>query len=257
MILIAEVSRHAQRVAPVIHPDMRHRQFRGFAVDGHVATAPRGVHANTEAAIVRAPGDIGRSMPVAAGLAADGQLRQGIVGCPFGDNVHRAAQAAAAGCGAFQEGVGAPEDLHPLNERRGQVLAWQQAVQAVVGHVVGKHRQAAHDIHLLVVTKATGYAHRRIIQQDLADAGGLLVLDQQFGIAGEAVRGVHHRLGAENADLPALGHLPAGIGLAQAVPGGVRAGLYLDGLQQVGAVAGLLRRLRLDVGKSRGRKHGQ
>ena len=76
----------------------------------------------------------------------------------------------ADACRAVQEGVRAVDHFDALEEFGREVLAGQQAVEAVVGHVVGVHREAAHDVELLVVAEAAGHAHGRVVLQHVGDA---------------------------------------------------------------------------------------
>ncbi len=257
MLLEAQIGGHPEILFTEVHAEVRHGQLRFLAIHGGVAVAARHVQTNAEAAVVGAVGHIGGGVALAAALGAQGHLVECPVRRALGHDVDGAAQATAARRRALQEGVGATEHLHPLDELRRQVLARQQAVQAVIGDVVRIHRQAAHQVHLLVVAEAARHPHRRVVEQDLADAGGLLVFDQLFGVVGDVVGGLHNVLGAEDADAAAFRHLAAGVGRAQAALGGIGAGLHLHRGQGVAAAAFVVAGLRVGAGKGAAGKNGE
>ena len=118
----------------------------------------------------------------AAVLRAEAEAGQRFVGRALGQQVDGAADAAAAGRGTVEEGVGATEDFDPLEELGSDVLTRQHAVQAVVGHVVRVHREAADHVELLEIAEASGLANRRIVEQHIGDALGLLVLNELVGV---------------------------------------------------------------------------
>src|SRR5690606_37299982 len=117
------------------------------------------------------------------------------------------------------------QHLDPLDQLGAEVLPRQQAIEAVVGHVVGEDRQPTDQVDLLEIAKATRYPNRGIVEQDVADAGRLLVLDELLRIAGNAERRLERTLLPKDAESRAGGDLPAGIRRRQAFRGGVRAGL--------------------------------
>jgi hypothetical protein len=158
-------------------------------------------------------------------LQAQADAAQRLVGRALGQQVDAAAYAAAAGRRAIEETVGAAEDFHAFEEFGGDVLARQHAVQAVVGHVIRVHGEAAHHVELLEVAETARRAHRRVVQQHIGDAFGLLVLDQFVGVAGAGKRRFHDVLVAQDADAPAARHLAAGKGFGQAFGRSVGAGV--------------------------------
>jgi hypothetical protein len=114
-----------------------------------------------------------------------------------------------------EKGIRSAKHFHTLHELRRHVLARHQTVQAVIGHIVGIQHKAAHKVGLLEVAEAARRAHARIVEQHIAHALGLLILNQIAGIAGGGKRGLHHVLVSQHADTRAARHLPTRKGLAR------------------------------------------
>ena len=119
-------------------------------------------------------------------------------------------------------------------------MAREQAIQAVVAHVVGVHRQAAYQIDLLEVAEAAGNTHRRIIQQYITDTLRLLVFDQQFCVVGEIVRGFQTILLAKDPQRTAFGHLATGVRFTKTFLGGVGTALYFYGFKHMALFLGCM-----------------
>jgi hypothetical protein len=79
----------------------------------------------------------------------------------------------------------------------------------------------------------------RVVEQHVAHALGLRVLDQLVRVAGGGERGVLPVLRAQHAIARARGHLAAREGLGKALGRGVGAGLYGHGLQHGVGATGL------------------
>ncbi|MNL22145.1 hypothetical protein D3C87_1434760 [compost metagenome] len=189
VFLPADIRRQARvRRAPV-QAQGHQAGARMFVVNARVAAALRGVQADAGAVVrAKAAGDVGRDLELAAAGNAGGDAGQRLVRRALGHQVDHAADAAAAGRGACQESRCAAQHFHALEQFGGDVLARQQAVQAVVGHVVRTEDEAANEVGLLEITEAARHAHARIVLQDIAHAAGLLVLDQFVRVAGDAER---------------------------------------------------------------------
>ncbi|MNX71460.1 hypothetical protein D3C86_1027760 [compost metagenome] len=244
VFLPADVRRQARVRRAPIQAQGHQAGARMFVVNRRVAAALRGVQADAGAVVrAEAAGDVGRDLELAAAGNAGGDAGQRLVRRALGHQVDHAADAAAAGRGARQESGCAAQHFHALEQFGGDVLARQQAVQAVVGHVVRTEDEAANEIGLLEITEAARHAHARIVLQDIAHAASLLVLDQFVRVAGDAERRAQVVQRAQHAHTAAGGHLPARERRGQAAGGCVGAGLYLDGLHRHhrAAVRGRLR----------------
>ena len=245
VVLIAEVGRQAHVAVVPVEADVEGAELLALVLHAGAAFAAHRVHAHAQAvAGAEAARQVEVDVALAAGLHAEADAGERLVGRALGQQVDRTADAAAAGRCAVQEGVGAAEDFHALEEFRSDVLARQHAVQAVVGDVVGVHGEAAHHVQLLEVAEAASLAHRRIVEQHVGHALGLLVLDQLVGVVGAGKRRAHHVLVAQDADPAAARHLSAGVGFGQALGRGVGAGFDGHGGQRAAARNHRSRRLR-------------
>ena len=110
---------------------------------------------------------------------------------------------------AIQEGACASEQFDAFHELGGDELARQDAVDAVVRHVVRVGRKAANDEQLLEVAEATRDAHVRIVQQHIGDALRLLVAHQLLGVVRARERRLERVEVAEDAGAAAFRHLAA------------------------------------------------
>ncbi|CAK9134635.1 unnamed protein product, partial [Ilex paraguariensis] len=238
--LVAHVARQANVAAAPVQAQAQGGERAVFAIHARAAVAAHGVQADAGAPVrAEAARDVGGDKGLAARLYAGAHARQRIVAGALGQQADGAANAAAAGCCAIEEGVGAAQHLHTLEELRGDVLARQQAVQAVVGDVVRIDREAAKHIQLLEVAEAARLAHARVVEQHVAHALGLGVLDQLLGVAGGGERGVLPVQRAQHAVARPRGHLAACEGLGQALGRCVGAGLHRHSLQHGVTAPGL------------------
>ena len=224
MLLVAQISRNAQTVTAIVSAQRQQRQLARLTVNGGVTIATRHIQTHTNAIIGEPAGKITGGVVLTARANTGGHLVQRLVGRPFGHNIDRPAQTTAARRRTVKEGIGAAQYFNPLDKLGAHVLTWQQTVQPVVGNIVRVDRQAAHHINLLEVAKATGHAYRRVVQQHLADAGRLLILNQRLGVAGRGEGGVHVVLVTQNPHTRAGGHLATRVGLRQPFCGGISAG---------------------------------
>ena len=235
MVLVAQIGRQARvGIMPVqAGPDQVFLVV--FAVDGGVALAVRG-HQTQAGAVIgpEAAGQVGRGVELLAVDQPQVHTRQRIVGGTLGQQVDGAADAAAAGCGARQEGTGAAQHLHTLEKVGGDVLAGQQAEQAVVGNIVRIQQEAAHEIGFLEVAEAARHPDGRIVLQHIGHALGLLVLDQLVGVGGDREGRLHLITRAQDANTAATSHLAAGQRLRQSGGRGIGAGADLHGVQHDG-----------------------
>ena len=216
MVLVADVSGESGAVAAAVQSQADRRQLTILALYARLAVAAGDVEAAAPIAVgAEAAGEVGGQIEFALAVDARGQPVQGCVGRALGRQVEGAADAAAAGGGAVQEGRGPVEDLDPLKEFRRHELARQDAVEAVVRHVVRVNREAADDIQLLEIPEALGHAHGRVVLQHVADTAGLLVAGQFLRVAGRGERGVHRVHRAEQADPTPARDLIAGVGGGQ------------------------------------------
>jgi len=238
--------RHAQRA---------HAQALALVVHAGLAGAGGGVDAHAQPPFrPEAAGDVGRDLALAVAGPAGGQAGQVLVGRALGQQVDDAAYAAAGRRGAGQEGRGAAQHFHALEQLGGDVLARQQVVQAVVGDVVRAQDEAADEVRLLEVAEAARHAHARVVLQHVGDAAGLAVLDELVGVAGDAERRIHVVARAQDTGTAASRDLPAGVGGRQALCGGVGAGLDLHAFEHGHGLVRVARRL---LGLGDGRAAGQ
>ena len=259
MLLVAQVGGQAQIASPKIAAERQHAELAVLAVDAGFALALDRVETQAGAVIHAEPArDIDRSQHAAATLEAQRGFGQRLVGCPFGHDVDCPAEAAAARRGAVQEGAGAAQNLDPLDDLGREVLARQQSVQAVVGHVVREDRKATGDVDLLKVAKPARDPHRSIVLQHVSNACRLLILDQRLGVVGNAERRVHHVLAAEDANPAAACDLSTCIRRLQAAGRGIGTRAHgdgrehLDGLDVIAIRAlGRLSALQLSLSLSR------
>ncbi|MNX48284.1 hypothetical protein D3C86_788620 [compost metagenome] len=239
----------------------RHQAGAGvLIVDAGVAAALRGVQADAGAVVgTEAARDVGGQQELSATGHAGGDAGQRVIRRPLGHQVDHAADAAAAGRRAGQEGRRAAQHFHAFEQFGSDVLAGQQAVQAVIGHVVRAQDEAADEIRLLEIAEAARHAHAGVILQHVADAARLPVLDQLVRIAGDAERRAHVVLRAQQTDTAAARHLSAREGSGKAAGRRVGAGLDPDGVHRhhgtVGSGGlGLGRGLGVDGAKARQRR---
>ncbi len=124
MVLVTDVPGQAEVVALVIEAKGEHVEGAILVFDRGLAGTLGRVQAHTEALLfAEATGDIGVGHGLATVFGTDGQSRQRLVRRALGQDVDRAANAAATwGC-AVEEGVGAAEHFHPLDELGGYILA--------------------------------------------------------------------------------------------------------------------------------------
>ena len=200
MLLITQIGGDAQAIAAIVGAQRQQRQLARLTIHRRITITARHVQAHTDTIIGETAGKITRCVVLPARANTGGHFIQRLVGCPLGHNIDRAAQATATGRCTIEEGVGATQHFNPFDKFSAHVLARQEAVQAVIGNVVRINRQAAHHIDLLEVAKTARHAHRRVVQQHLANAGGLLVLNQGLGIAGSSERGIHIVLVTQDAN---------------------------------------------------------
>ena len=225
-------------------------------LDARLALALGGVHTHAKFLVVaEAARHVDGRIGVAARFHAHGQFRQRRVSGALGHQVDGAADAAAARRGAVQEGAGATEHFHALEQFRRYVLTGQHAVQAVIRHVIGIEGEAADHIHFLEIAIAARHAHGRIALQQVAHAARLLIGNELLRITGAAEWRVHHVHGAEYAHAPAARHLAARIRLRQTFRRGIGGGVHEHrghGLR----VAGRLHEDGLGMGGAAGQQEG-
>ena len=258
VVLPADVGGDARAAAAPVQPQRGQREFGFFMVNGRAALAARQVQADA-AGLLRpeAARHIQRGLLFAAAARAQLHARKRLVGRALGQQIERAAQAPAAGRRAIEKGRCASQHFHALEQLGGDVLARQQAIQAVVGRVVRADDEAAHEIRLLKIAKAARHAHAGVVLQHIAHAARLPVGNQLAGVAGDGKRRVHRILRAQQPHARAARHLPAGIGARQAFGRGIGAGAHRHGLQR-GVIRGIVRfGAGLGLGGQTGRQGGQ
>lgn len=118
MILVAEVGGDAQTLTTVVNTQGKQTQLIGLAIDGGIAVTAGKVEPHTDPVIGQASGKVAGHIGLAARADPRGELIEWRVGRPLGHDVDRAAEAAAAGGGAVQEGVGAAQHFHTLDQFR-------------------------------------------------------------------------------------------------------------------------------------------
>src|SRR5690606_3681778 len=183
VILPADVRRQPGPVAAPIQAQPQRAQFALFVIDRRAAIAANGIQAYAGAVVrTEAAAEVDCGVTLVPAFPAERHLRQRLVRCTFRHDVDGPADRAVAGRRAVQEGAGAAKYVQPFDELAGEVLPRQQAVEAVVRDVVREQRKAADLVDLLVIAKAAGNPYRRIVLQDVGDAGCLLVLDQHAGV---------------------------------------------------------------------------
>ena len=213
VILPAEVGREAGAVAAPVEAQADDAELAVLVLDRALAVAAGEVETDAVFGVgAEAAGDVGGDIPLTTAFETDRGARQGIGARPLGRQVEGAADARAAGSRAVEEGGRPVEDLDPLQELRRHELARQDAVEAVVRHVVGVNREAADDVELLEIAEALGDADGGVVLEHVGDAAGLLVAGQLLRIGGDGEGGVELRQGAEQADPGAARDLAALIG---------------------------------------------
>src|SRR5690606_16055196 len=147
MVLMTDVSGQAQPVALVVQTQGKHVQRLVFILDAGLAGALGGIEADAKAVLrSEAAADIGSDHFLTATFRAHGQPCQRLVRRTLGQKRDGAANTGAAWGGAIEEGAGATEYFDSLDELCRHILARQQAIQAVVGNVIGKEREATNDV---------------------------------------------------------------------------------------------------------------
>ena len=225
MVLVPNVGRKPQAFALVVQAQGEHVQGAVLVLYRRFPVALGHVHAHAKTVLLpEAARHVSRNGTEAAIFNPSGQAGKGFVRGAFRQDVDGAADPGTAGGGAIKEGVGPAEYLDPFDELRCHVLTRKQAIQAVIGDVVGIQREAPHDIQFLEVAETTGDPHGGVVLQDVRHAVRLLVLDQLVGIGRGCEGRFHVVLVAQDTHAPAPGHLPPFILRNQAILGGVCAG---------------------------------
>ena len=114
---------------------------------------------------------------------------------------------------SVQQSIGTAKYFHSFNQLGSNKLARQDAVQAVVGHVVGIDVEATNNVQVLEVAIAFGGGHGWVVGEHIRDAAGHLFLDQGRGIGGAAERAVEVVEVAENTGAAAAGNIATGKGI--------------------------------------------
>ena len=235
VVLVAHIGRQAGVGVVPVQAGLQQVFLVVLVVDGRLALAMGGHHAQAGAAVrAKAAGHVGRGVELLVVHQAHVDLGQRLVGCTLGQQVDGTTQARATGRDAGQEGAGAAQHLDTLEQVGGNVLAGQQAIEAVEGDVIRVQQETAHEVGFLEVAETAGHADGRIVEQHVGHALGLLVLDQLVGVGRDRERYVHLVAGAQNAHAATTGHLATGQGFGQAGSRGVGTGTDGDDFQDLG-----------------------
>ena len=236
VLLPAQVGRQPRAAAAPVQPQRSHAGAHVFAIHPGFTAAARQIQAHA-GCIVRPK--TARNICCRIGLAAAGTAHRDtaerLIAGAFGHHIDQPAQATTADAArprTTQEGIGTPEHFHALDKLGRHVLPWHQAIQTVVGDVIGVQRETPDKVGLLKVAKTTRLAHAGVVEQHIAHALGLLVLNQRAGVAGGGKWHVHHVLRTQHAQARAPCHLPPGVGLGQPFGRSIGAGLYGHGFQR-------------------------
>ena len=220
-----------------------------FIINRRFAVVVRRIDTHAECIVcTETAGNIGRQAAARARAVVGRNAGQAFIGRTFGQYRNRAARIVAARRHAVEEGRRAFLHFHALKQLGGDVLARQDAVEAVVHGVVGFAGETAYEIGFLEIAETARDAHSGVVLQHVAHAAGVFVLNQSVGVGGVGKRRFEVVFVAENADAAAPRHLPAAKRGHKAAFGCIRAGSYRYGLQfaAVCAVLGFWR-----IGKSR------
>ena len=235
VLLPAQIGRQACTAAAQVQAQRTDSGVNLLAAHAGAAAAPRKIQAHTGCIIgAEAASHISSCVGLPATGAPQGHTIERLVARTLGHHIDEAAQTAtadAAGARAAEKGIRSAKHLHTLHELRRHVLARHQPVQAVVGHIIGIQHKAAHEVGLLEIAEAARRAHAGIVEQHIAHALGLLILNQIAGVAGGGKRGLHHVLVSQHADTRAARHLPTRKRLGQTQGRSIGAGLHGHGLQ--------------------------
>ncbi|MNX45990.1 hypothetical protein D3C86_765200 [compost metagenome] len=235
-VLVVDVAIHAEAFALVIQAQRHRAQVFLGAVLGQVTAAAGHVQAHAPfLAVAVAARQVGVGTELRVADVAQGVAVQRFVSGAFGHQVDRPAHRAVRRH-AVEQRVGTAQHFHALDTDQRTGVARRHAIQAVERHVVVKQREAA-DVEFVAPRAARiGVAHRRVVDQHVADVLRLLVFDQLGGVLRGAEGRVHVAHIAQQADAAARGHLAARIGGRQAAA--QRAAGHGNGFQRGGARLG-------------------
>ena len=192
----------------------------------------RRVHTHAEGIVcAETAGNVGRQTAARACAVVGGNAGQAFIGRTFRQYRNRATRVVAARRHAVEKSRRAFLHFHALEQLGGDVLARQNAVEAVVHGVVGFAGETANKVGFLEVAETARDAHGGVVLQHVAHAAGVFVLNQAVGVGGVGKRRFKVVFVAENADAAAPRHLPAAKRGHKAAFGRVRAGGYGYGLQ--------------------------
>ena len=212
LLLVHKVTGHTQRVATVVQAHRKQLRTLVLIIDAGIAFALGQVHPRAKLMVFTkalANVQVLAHAAIAADVGAQAAQRQ-VIGA-LGLQVHAAANPRTGGAHAVDKGIRALEHFDPFQGVGGDDLAWQDAVQTVVGHIVAIQGQAANHEGLRLVGIPRRLAHGRVIEQHIADGFGLLVADQFLGVGRHAERHVHDVLVAQHPQLATACHLAAGV----------------------------------------------
>ncbi|CZT28515.1 hypothetical protein PCPL58_2059 [Pseudomonas cerasi] len=212
LLLVGKITGKTEVVTSVIKPQREQLAAMLFVLDTGLAFALRQVETRAEAiAFAEALPQIEMLADPAVVADVGGETTRRRILRALGLQVHAAANPGTGGCHAVDEGIGALKHFNAFQRIGRYDLARQYAVKTVIGNIIGGQLEAANDEDTRGVGIATRLTHRCIIEQYVAYGFGLLVLDQLFGVAADGERHVHDVGIAQNTQLPAARHLPAGI----------------------------------------------
>ena len=221
LVLAVGIERPAQPAAAIVQADRADGLFGAAVVQRRLAVLVGAVEAHAPFLVLaEAAADVRLHAQLRLALEGAGQARQRFVAGALGDDVDRAADAAAR-ADAVHQRARALEDLDTLHHQRGHPVRRRHAVEAVQTHVAARHGIAA-DLEILAEAAAGGQrAHRGLADDHVRKRAGLRVLQHLGGVVGGAERHVHHVGCAQHAQAAAARNLAAGIGCRQsAVAGG-------------------------------------
>ncbi|SAK97814.1 hypothetical protein AWB80_07410 [Caballeronia pedi] len=244
---VVGVERPAQLLAAVVQPD-RAVALKLIAVrDARLSVLDLSVEADAPLAFVaEAAADIGGDAELAFGLIQRRQTRERRIVGAFGDDVDRAADAAARSHAVHQR-ARAFEHFHAFEQIHGHARRRNHAVEAIERNVGRLHIEAANLEDIAEAAATLLRAHRGVVGDDIGDGARLCIADHLLGVVGRVERLVHHVRCPEHPDAAASRHLSARVGRGQVASLG--GALDHDGGQRRrlrrGAVGAVGRRARL------------
>ena len=191
IVLISGIGGEAQTFAIIINAERQAREIPILIIDGRFAEPPNGHPADAPLIIGAEPlPEIGGAEKGPVALISQRHPPDSFIGRTFGHEIYRSTDRTVPRRGAIDERIDATEHLDPLHERSCHELPRHYPVEAVECQVVRKDREAADLVDILKVSEPLLDAHRRIVDEHVTHAIGLLILGELRGVSRTAERKV-------------------------------------------------------------------